>query len=242
MIKFFRKTRQKLLSESKFGKYLTYAIGEIILVVIGILIALQVNNVNQNNLIEKRVVNYLDEIKLNLENEINRSNQVVEFYVKRDSLLKLVISDKLTKEDYVSNSGYAPKYAILNWNYITINRNAYNNLVLMSSEIPDKFQSIYKELNTLYEVNGENLAIRKSKLQDKMDIFSDYLRDHKTWFYKLHMGVKFDDEMINFFMKDPFYKNHVLEYFDDARKLRVATSNYAEQAQVVVSKINELEQ
>jgi hypothetical protein len=241
MIKFFRKIRQSLLSEGKTGKYLKYAIGEIILVVIGILIALQVNNINQNNLIEKRVVNYLDEIKLNLENEINRSNQVVEFYVKRDSLLKLVILDKLTKEDYVSNSGHAPKYAILNWNYITINRNGYNNLVLMSSEIPDKFQSIYKELNILYEVNGENLAIRKSKLQDKMDVFSDYLRDHKTWFYKLHMGVKFDDEMINFFMKDPFYKNHVLEYFDDARKLKVATSNYAEQAQVVVAKINELE-
>ncbi|HAT67804.1 MAG TPA: hypothetical protein DCS66_24925 [Flavobacteriaceae bacterium] len=48
MIKFFRKIRQKLLSENKFSKYLLYAIGEIILVVIGILIALQVNNLNEN--------------------------------------------------------------------------------------------------------------------------------------------------------------------------------------------------
>ncbi len=44
MIKFFRKIRQQMLSENKFGKYLLYAIGEIILVVIGILIALQINN------------------------------------------------------------------------------------------------------------------------------------------------------------------------------------------------------
>ena len=50
MIKFFRKIRQKLLSEDKFRKYLLYAIGEIILVVIGILIALQINNWNQNRL------------------------------------------------------------------------------------------------------------------------------------------------------------------------------------------------
>ena len=50
MIKFFRKIRQKLLSEDKFSKYLLYAIGEIILVVIGILIALQINNWNQNRL------------------------------------------------------------------------------------------------------------------------------------------------------------------------------------------------
>jgi hypothetical protein len=47
MIKFFRKIRQRLLSESKFSKYLLYAIGEIVLVVIGILIALQINNWNE---------------------------------------------------------------------------------------------------------------------------------------------------------------------------------------------------
>ena len=48
MIKFFRHIRQRLLSEGKTGKYLKYAIGEIVLVVIGILIALQINNWNEN--------------------------------------------------------------------------------------------------------------------------------------------------------------------------------------------------
>jgi Family of unknown function (DUF6090) len=46
MIKFFRKIRQNLLSEGKTGKYFKYAVGEIVLVVIGILIALQLNNLN----------------------------------------------------------------------------------------------------------------------------------------------------------------------------------------------------
>ena len=53
MIKFFRKIRHRLLTENKFSKYLLYAIGEIILVVIGILLALQINTWN-NNKIEKR--------------------------------------------------------------------------------------------------------------------------------------------------------------------------------------------
>jgi hypothetical protein len=48
MIKFFRKIRQNLLSEGKTVKYLKYAIGEIVLVVIGILIALSINNWNEN--------------------------------------------------------------------------------------------------------------------------------------------------------------------------------------------------
>ncbi len=48
MIKFFRKIRQNLLMENKNRKYFKYAIGEIVLVVIGILIALQINNINEN--------------------------------------------------------------------------------------------------------------------------------------------------------------------------------------------------
>jgi Family of unknown function (DUF6090) len=47
MIKFFRNTRQNMINENKTGKYLKYAIGEIVLVVIGILIALQINNWNE---------------------------------------------------------------------------------------------------------------------------------------------------------------------------------------------------
>ena len=48
MIKFFRHIRKRLLTENKFSKYLLYAIGEIVLVVIGILIALSINNWNEN--------------------------------------------------------------------------------------------------------------------------------------------------------------------------------------------------
>ncbi|MEH6514960.1 MAG: hypothetical protein V7670_17480 [Maribacter arcticus] len=47
MINFFRKIRQRLLTENKFSKYMLYAIGEVILVMIGILLALQVNNWNE---------------------------------------------------------------------------------------------------------------------------------------------------------------------------------------------------
>lgn len=66
MIKFFRKIRQKFLSENKTGKYLLYAIGEIILVVIGILIALQVNNINEQHKTDVKERKYLMSIKSEL--------------------------------------------------------------------------------------------------------------------------------------------------------------------------------
>ena len=70
MIKFFRKIRHKLLSGNKFSKYLIYAIGEIILVVIGILIALQINNANENRKKRQVELSYLERLAIDLrENE-----------------------------------------------------------------------------------------------------------------------------------------------------------------------------
>lgn len=70
MIHFFRKIRHKLLSENKIGRYLRYAIGEVLLVVIGILIALQINNWNANRKDEIKTLNYLTNLKENLNDDI----------------------------------------------------------------------------------------------------------------------------------------------------------------------------
>lgn len=70
MLKFFRKIRQNLLSEEKTGKYLKYALGEVVLVMIGILLALQVNSWNQRRLdrLEEKVI--LSNLKEDFRNAI----------------------------------------------------------------------------------------------------------------------------------------------------------------------------
>ena len=67
MIKFFRKIRYDLMEKNKTGKYLKYAIGEIVLVVFGILIALQINNWNQRRLEQGKEQIYLTNIKRDLQ-------------------------------------------------------------------------------------------------------------------------------------------------------------------------------
>jgi len=73
MIKFFRKIRQKSLTENKTGKYFKYAFGEIVLVVIGILIALQINNWNSNRLVEINITNYYERIIVELDEETEKA-------------------------------------------------------------------------------------------------------------------------------------------------------------------------
>ena len=80
MIKFFRHIRQQLIQENKMGKYFKYAMGEILLVVIGILIALAINNWNQNRLGDKQELNYLRNLKEELANNLDQLKAIDSIY------------------------------------------------------------------------------------------------------------------------------------------------------------------
>jgi hypothetical protein len=85
MIKFFRKIRQNLLNEGKTTKYFKYAIGEIILVVIGILIALQINNLNEQRKQNNLEQDYLIALKREFQNNLIEVDRVIKLNA---SLLK----------------------------------------------------------------------------------------------------------------------------------------------------------
>ena len=69
MIKFFRHIRQHMLAQNKFSKYLLYAIGEILLVVIGILLALQINNWNEDQILQTDIHKSLAQILSDLQQD-----------------------------------------------------------------------------------------------------------------------------------------------------------------------------
>ena len=79
MLLFFRKIRRKLAKENKFLQYSRYAIGEILLVVIGILIALQINSWNGQRIKLKKEQLYLSEIKTSLAQDTLTVHEVLEF-------------------------------------------------------------------------------------------------------------------------------------------------------------------
>ena len=84
MIKFFRKIRQKLLEQNRISKYLLYAFGEIILVVIGILIALQINNWNENKKDSKQEQEILHQLLNEYNNNLEQLNSKI--YIRQQVL------------------------------------------------------------------------------------------------------------------------------------------------------------
>jgi hypothetical protein len=94
MIKFFRKIRQNLISQDKTSTYIKYAVGEIILVVIGILIALSINNWNEQRKQNNEEIYILNQLKIEFEADsikINTLEKLTSGKVKQSkNLLKLI--------------------------------------------------------------------------------------------------------------------------------------------------------
>jgi hypothetical protein len=106
MIKFFRKIRQRLLAEGNLKRYLLYAIGEILLVVIGILIALQINNWNEWRKDRIKEENILHDLAKNIEiniqtfqNDIN----LLEEWGRSSEIVILALENKTVYSDTLRN-------------------------------------------------------------------------------------------------------------------------------------------
>ena len=119
MIKLFRNIRKNLLNEGKTSKYFKYAVGEILLVVIGILIALQINTWNQNKQDRKQeseiLSQLLEEYKSNLiqiDSKISLRKEVINSSLKlldsRNTDIELINIDSINL--YINKALYRPTF------------------------------------------------------------------------------------------------------------------------------------
>ena len=83
MSKFFRHIRKSLLMENKTSKYFKYAIGEILLVAIGILIALQINNWNEYQNLKKNEKEILKNVVSAIDNDLGIYNNLFEYRLEK---------------------------------------------------------------------------------------------------------------------------------------------------------------
>jgi type II secretory pathway pseudopilin PulG len=171
MIKLFRKTRQSLLNEGKTTKYFKYAIGEIVLVVIGILIALQINNWNENrqknNQEQMIMINLKEELKQNIKsldkNIINIDSSLV--YMK--TILNLLNKTE-TKEFTAFQFDSIIRKTILNPSYFptSIILNDLNNSGKVASLNNDVFRKSLYEWSSLQDNLNQALALSSNAFED----------------------------------------------------------------------------
>lgn len=153
MLAFFRKIRKNLISENKLTKYFFYALGEIVLVVIGILIALKINNWNTNEISHQKELSYLQEIRDNLEQDFKRIDSVLAFNHDKVPVVNgmmQIFSESLTNDERVAlfNTYSTP----FTWYEIFVpQRTAFNNMVAAETIDLVQDRELRKALISYYE-------------------------------------------------------------------------------------------
>jgi len=141
MIKFFRHIRRSLIQENKMGKYFKYAIGEILLVVIGILIALQINNWNEAKKTREKEHQVLTEIISDLEFTLQDLDRVLNTRtnnLKRTiNSIQTIITDLKTDQPYHDSLAYHFR-AVNAYDQINFKTSGYQSLVSIGTDLIEK--------------------------------------------------------------------------------------------------------
>ncbi len=211
MISLFRRNRQGLFTQNKLLSYLFYAIGEILLVVIGILIALYINNKSEANKHEEKVKTILREVQGDLLLDIEHSIEVFQFYQQRDSLIELVFSGKLKPEDYKGKEGFLYLSLTISLNDFQFHDNGFANLMRNTDIIPDRFGDILNQLKRVYINDKKRIETNFEAINKFAMGMMDMHAEQHAWFSDMARG-KVTDEVIEYHMHDPFYKNDLMRF------------------------------
>jgi len=238
MIKFFRKIRQNMIKENKVSKYMLYAIGEIVLVVIGILIALQVNNWNENRISRTKEKLVLKE--LNAEFKTNKAQLDSVLYIHKRSLkavqnimtmfpindLKTIHIDSLSKNIYYSGWTYTfnPSQGITNSllnssSFDLISNDTLRNLLIRWNDVVTDYQE--EEIRAFNNYNNHLKPYEKKHM-----IYHD---DYKQWLNDPRLDLAF--------LKTIEFENYVRDRYNDLNQI---VNNGAGEIEMVTNTIDKI--
>jgi hypothetical protein len=186
MIKVFRKIRKKMADDNKPLKYARYAIGEIILVVIGILIALSINNWNENLKNKKLETSYLKRIYKDLDNDLLQFERTITLAQERNKRV-LFLEQAIMDSQLVNKSSdyFVKSIVYANYTY----RPAISN---------HSFEEL-KSSGRLELINNENLRVSIAKYYDLEFNYSqfDFIREDVQLKYNEYSRGILNQEQLN---------------------------------------------
>lgn len=240
MIKFFRKIRQNLLSEGKTGKYFKYALGEIILVVVGILIALQINLKSQEKTNRNNIDNILKSVFVNLENDIAHPiNTYIEGFNIKDSIGNLILSKTVSLDDYVDKTplfgGDLANHLTYEFEPFQFQRQAYDRLMANIENIPEDYVPIINLLQDVYSKEVPVVNEVALELKNFIDEIEDKYQNRYEWYSNVD-STHFQQK-VTYMLSDPLYLNDVRRHQKIADHLKRHLIALKMQISIAYSKI-----
>ncbi len=230
-----------MLSENKVSKYLIYAFGEIILVIIGILIALQINSWNQRQSDKAKFMTLLYELTTGLKEEVDESESVLEAYYKKDSLIVLSLAEKLEEKDIQAICPECPRLLLLNYKKMPINTIAYEHIKSIIDRIPTEYEYLITEIKQLYEIDAKLVLEQQNSIQNKSSDFRKSLISNYEWFRQIPYS-KLNSDAIDYFLYDPIYQNHLMDFSNRGKNYWTYLNHFRRRAIYVLYLISQIDE
>ncbi|MDX1592301.1 MAG: DUF6090 family protein [Balneolaceae bacterium] len=232
-MKFFRHLRKAFMEENKIRKYTLYAIGEILLVVIGILIALQVNNWNE----ERKAHQISDKTLMSLETELQEAKTYLENMVRFNNQVlvksELYIYDEFSRDSLENDPGVVftfTNYAPIQVDLPILEREiSSDRLITGQDELYTRLRDIKSQLNSI-----ENALFYFDEFWNTQ--VAPYLI-RKRVLVQLHQNVRNRPEELPLERIEEIYDDE--EYKNLVAMSDLFNRTYTEQAQILIDTMEE---
>lgn len=234
MIRIFQKIRKEIIGQGPTARYLLYAIGEILLVVIGILIALQVDNWNEDRKKQREITQLLLDIEQDLLRNYELADQALDFYRIQDSIVKRIAQGTLTQEDYENSSSLT--YLVSNWEYYLPAEKNINQFVESEKLAPADYKPIIEGLKRVQSFSAV-LDDAWSNLDENIGENTKFITSF-SWFVK-------NDSLSNakrlaFFLQDEDYHTTVFRYWVNTQNYYDKITRYRAQTMAALATIKQI--
>ncbi|WP_456437670.1 DUF6090 family protein [Psychroserpens sp.] len=224
--------------ENKTSKYLKYAVGEILLVVIGILLALQINNWNEH----RKQINTQNAIyriiKEDLLNDISEFNDfIASFEVIRKPAFDAVLTTKLTTKDWEENSNYVT--VMSGYKDIAMSQRGLGLLKNLSSLSNNLEQNLTSRINTFYNLHIVELNVGERDLRESFSDNYNHFQNY-DWFsaFLLNRRNKMSDGLIQEISNNQVFKNRLTLYYLTFDIYTQELKNFKTDAEILVVEID----
>ena len=234
-MKVFRKIRQSMLKNRKVSQYLIYAIGEIVLVMIGILLALQVNNWNEERKLRTTINGVLKSIANDLETDTLKANSVIDYYKENQKNSNKILTGEINSKNYKD----CPQCMNLVTIYrpFNVNNKGFERLSTLTDIPHTEKDSLIIDISSFYSLFLPLIEKNNNRMEDVVMKNFTALEDY-PWFVDMAQG-KFNQDLILYFTESEDYKKRVASHSILAvgNHLNI-TQQYKENATELINRIN----
>jgi hypothetical protein len=242
MINFFRKIRKQLADQNKPLKYFRYAFGEIVLVMIGILLALQVNNWNEARKDQRELGNILQSIAMDMKGDVKEVNWASESLKEENERIKSF----LNHDDYSGFTRDSLEQSLETfWVAPNYRMNSFHRLMDSGISEYGKYEEVVAFIKDYYENYIPSYELLEEELKESVQNSDHFWRFDQNFFefnYESELHSEQSDEAaltaLNRLLKSPIPRNILKISY---RKNKFIISEYEYYLEAMVEKIKEIE-